>query len=127
MEFNKTENGHKIYKPIIDVKQWWLRKKDFIPIDNEYENKTVNVTFEFNTYWIWKYMMESQIGQSNEMYKQWGLEDAGISGDDQYDEIKEMVMESNPYLFGLTMIVSALHSLFEFLALKNGKRSGLLI
>jgi len=119
MEFNKTENGHKIYKPIIDVKQWWLRKKDFIPIDNEYENKTVNVTFEFNTYWIWKYMMESQIGQSNEMYKQWGLEDAGISGDDQYDEIKEMVMESNPYLFGLTMIVSALHSLFEFLALKN--------
>lgn len=66
-------------------------------------------------------MLEAQMGQSNEVYKQWGLEDAGIGGEDQYDEIKEMVMESNPYLFGLTMVVSMLHSLFEFLALKNGK------
>lgn len=30
-------------------------------------------------------------------------------------------METNPYLLGLTIIVSIVHSIFEFLAFKNGK------
>ncbi len=61
-------------------------------------------------------MMETQLGQSGSMYSEWGL-------GDNMDELKEMVLDSNPYLFGLTMIVSVLHSLFEFLALKNGINS----
>jgi hypothetical protein len=51
---------------------------------------------------------------SNEMYAEWGIASDGM------EEFKEMVLDSNPYLFGLTMLVSALHSLFEFLAVKNG-------
>lgn len=30
-------------------------------------------------------------------------------------------METNPYLLGLTIVVSIVHSIFEFLAFKNGK------
>ena len=30
-------------------------------------------------------------------------------------------METNPYLLALTVIVSIVHSIFEFLAFKNGK------
>ena len=30
-------------------------------------------------------------------------------------------METNPYLLGLTMIVTLVHTVFEFLAFKNGE------
>lgn len=31
------------------------------------------------------------------------------------------ILETNPYLLGLTIVVSIVHSVFEFLAFKNGK------
>lgn len=41
-------------------------------------------------------------------------------GDDQ-DTLKETLLETNPYLLGMTIVVSIFHSVFEFLAFKNGK------
>ncbi len=35
------------------------------------------------------------------------------------DQIKEMISETDPILFAVTMIVSILHSVFEILAVKN--------
>ena len=39
---------------------------------------------------------------------------------DNMDQIKEMFTDTNPYFLGLTIVVSCLHSIFEFLAIKNG-------
>jgi len=58
-------------------------------------------------------MIEAQMKQANTMYADWGI------GENNMDEMKEMVLDANPYLFAVTMIVSVLHSVFEFLALKN--------
>ena len=66
----------KTYSPIIDVSQFWARNKDFVALDEDLENKTQNVTFEFNTYWIWKFMLEKQMGQANSMYEEWGIENS---------------------------------------------------
>jgi len=41
--------------------------------------------------------------------------------DNDQDTLKETLLETNPYLLGLTIVVSILHSVFEFLAFKNGK------
>jgi Cleft lip and palate transmembrane protein 1 (CLPTM1) len=38
----------------------------------------------------------------------------------EMDEMKRMLLETNPILLGTTIVVSILHSLFEFLAFKNG-------
>jgi len=35
------------------------------------------------------------------------------------DEFKRMLVETNPYLLGITFVVSILHSVFDFLAFKN--------
>jgi len=51
--------------------------------------------------------------QSTQMYAQFGMESSG-------DEFKELLLEVNPYLFGITMIVTVAHMIFEFLAMKNG-------
>merc|ERR1712223_2039682 len=39
--------------------------------------------------------------------------------DEDQDSIKEAFLETNPYLLGLTFVVSIVHSVFEFLAFKN--------
>lgn len=102
------------YVPTLDVSQFWARKKDFSLIAPDVENKTLNTTFYFNTYWFYKYMLETQMGKQGGQYAEWGLAD-------NLDELKEMILDANPYLFAATIIVSTLHSLFEFLAIKNGK------
>ena len=63
-------------------------------------------------------MMEVQMASSNEMHESWGM-------DSNMDEIKEMFLDTNVYLVTITMIVSLLHSIFEFLAIKNGKLTNL--
>ena len=37
------------------------------------------------------------------------------------DPFKEALLDTSPYLLGLTVFVSIFHSVFEFLAFKNGK------
>jgi hypothetical protein len=34
--------------------------------------------------------------------------------------LQTAILETNPYLLGLTIVVSLVHSVFEFLAFKNG-------
>lgn len=40
--------------------------------------------------------------------------------DEDQDSLKEAMLDTNPYLLGITFIVSIVHSVFEFLAFKNG-------
>jgi hypothetical protein len=46
----------------------------------------------------------------------------GETGETPGDEFKIMLMNTNPYLLAITFIVTILHSLFDILAFKNGKR-----
>lgn len=41
------------------------------------------------------------------------------SSDKETDTLKEMLIDTNPYLLGLTMAVSIFHTLFDILAFKN--------
>ena len=38
----------------------------------------------------------------------------------EIDEVKLMILDTNPYFLGLTVAVTLLHSVFDFLAFKNG-------
>ena len=43
----------------------------------------------------------------------------GALGDGEQDEFKRVILEGNPYLLGITAVVSLLHSVFDMLAFKN--------
>lgn len=49
------------------------------------------------------------------------LGDAPEEEDSDQDTMKETLLETNVYLLGLSVVVSIVHSIFEFLAFKNGK------
>ncbi len=55
-----------------------------------------------------------QMEQSFKLQQSTGLASQGES-----DEVKRIFLEGNPYLLALTMAVSMLHSVFDFLAFKN--------
>ena len=42
-----------------------------------------------------------------------------MNSDKETDMIKEMLLDTNPWLLGLTFVVSLLHSFFDMLAFKN--------
>lgn len=42
-----------------------------------------------------------------------------MNKDKDMDQVKEMIYDNNPIYVGITMVVSVLHSVFEFLAVKN--------
>lgn len=44
----------------------------------------------------------------------------GADALESFEEVKRMLKETNPILLAVTFIVSILHSIFEFLAFKNG-------
>jgi uncharacterized membrane protein len=57
------------------------------------------------------------------MRNQWNANFLAGQEDDQdedQDTLKEALIETNPILLGLTFVISLLHSVFEFLAFKNG-------
>jgi hypothetical protein len=41
------------------------------------------------------------------------------SSDKETDTLKEMLIDTNPFLLGVTMVVSMFHTLFDILAFKN--------
>ena len=43
----------------------------------------------------------------------------GLLRPSDYDEYKRIWLETDPWLLGITMVVSVLHTVFEFLAFKN--------
>ena len=70
-----------MYPPILDTSNWWIKDKEYIVIDEKFENETLEVKLMFNTYWFYKFMMERQITQAFKMYEDFGI-------DNNLDDIK---------------------------------------
>ena len=85
-------------------------------------------------YWSWKYLIEKQMEEQEKVKASWGLSDSSLdsldsvnplssssssSSSSSLDEIKDILLDTNPYYLALTALVYTLHSLCEFLAIKN--------
>jgi len=100
------------YYPTLFINEFWLFREHLYPI-NETTPK-LPLHMEYNTLSLWKWQMMVQMQHSFQLQEAWGSAAEGES-----DEIKRMLVETNPWLLGLTFAVSILHSVFDFLAFKN--------
>eukprot|EP01133_Synstelium_polycarpum_P007581 gene7581-8872_t len=106
--FNVT--GDK-YSPIVYPNEFWLYKEHLSLV-----NETVDeLTLQMSTYplSIFKWQLYLQMTKSLEMQSMLS------GGSETNDDFKRMLTDTNPYLLALTMAVSILHTVFEFLAFKN--------
>merc|ERR1719229_957822 len=59
-------------------------------------------------------MLQTQMQQQYEQQSK-----LGMSSTEDNDEVRRLLMESNPILLAVTMCVTLLHTVFDFLAFKN--------
>ncbi len=63
------------------------------------------------------------IMQANQFWIRFNMFSSMMDNEEEGDEdfVKEAFLETNFYVLVLTFVVSIVHSIFEFLAFKNGK------
>ncbi|KAJ6809282.1 cleft lip and palate transmembrane protein 1-like protein isoform X1 [Iris pallida] len=100
------------YYPTVFFNEFWLLRDKLILLNDTVKEVTLNL--ELSPIGMTKWQMFLQIEQSFQVQRSYG---SMLEG--EADELKRVFLEGNPYLLVITMLVSLLHSVFDFLAFKN--------
>jgi len=111
VEFDKVSGK---YYPIIFLNDYWNLHEDYMPINSTLSH--VNLTLTFSHLQLWKWQMYLSQSMKNQWYGGMLAED---SSDEDQDTIKRTLLDTNPYLLALTVVITLVHNVFEFLAFKN--------
>jgi hypothetical protein len=103
---------HSFYYPVLYVDEFWVLREHLIEINDTVH--TLPLTLSYNPISLNKWQWHVQTAHSFNLQAQMGAVGEGDS-----DEFKRMLVETNPYLLGLTMVVSLLHTIFDVMAFKN--------
>ncbi|KAI0824729.1 cleft lip and palate transmembrane 1 [Trametes gibbosa] len=105
--------GRPFYKPIVFPNEFWHLRSQYVELNTSTPTVPLQIAFEPMSYW--KFTIFAALTQSfAEAAKQQG---AGAGA--ELDEVKRMLVETNPYFLALTAFVSVLHVVFEFLAFSS--------
>lgn len=111
-DFVRVKQDMFVYEPIVFFNEMYMLREHRIPINSSVDS--VSLSFSFSKTSNWKFLLSAQMTAA--MTQQKSL---GVSDDHAEEDLKRMFTETNPVLLGVTMIVSMLHMVFEFLAFKN--------
>ncbi|KAJ3400223.1 hypothetical protein HDV05_001218, partial [Chytridiales sp. JEL 0842] len=108
---NLAEDGLHYY-PIFYVDDFWLLSEN-LQLINETTPK-LNMTLQYQPKSFWYFNLMLQFDQNFKMQtKMMGSDEREV------EQIKSMFLDTNPVLLAVTIAVSILHSIFDFLAFKN--------
>lgn len=105
------------YYPIVYLNDYWNLMRDYQPINDTVKNITLR--FHYQPLSLLRWQMYAAQSMSNKWTSMMGA-DQNEQDDEEHDLLKETFLETSPILLGLTVVVSITHSIFEFLAFKNG-------
>lgn len=100
------------YYPTVFFNEFWLLRDKLIQLNETVTELPLNL--EVSPISLTKWQLFLQIDQSFQIHRSYG---SMLEG--EADELKRVFLEGNPYLLAITMVVSLLHSVFDFLAFKN--------
>ena len=100
------------YYPIMYLNEFWLTSATKFPVNATLDEVPLVLHFrcEGRMKWLMVVQWELSMAQQRQM---------GTSKDSEQDELKRILLETNPVLLGVTTAVSLLHTIFDFLAFKN--------
>uniref|UniRef100_A0A1A9W0F4 Cleft lip and palate transmembrane protein 1 n=1 Tax=Glossina brevipalpis TaxID=37001 RepID=A0A1A9W0F4_9MUSC len=120
-EYVKFVESGKTYLPIVFLNDYWNLQRDYYPINDTTPELPLHLSFQPLSSFKWQLYAVQEVKNKfagnifGELMATGNAEDA----EEDQDSLKETLLETNIYLFGLTIAVSMLHSLFEMLAFKN--------
>ncbi|KAH6590506.1 hypothetical protein BASA50_006750 [Batrachochytrium salamandrivorans] len=108
----RLAQDHLHYLPIYYVNDFWLLSDQLQPINETVQ--TLHMSLRYAPIELWRFQLYHQFDES------FRLQTEVMGVEKQETEVmKRMFIETNPILLGITMFVSILHSIFDFLAFKN--------
>ena len=112
--FIYADRIRKQYYPIIYFNEFWELKNNRLPIlDDEVHEMPLKISFSTTKMIFFQLMTQFDFAIKNQ--------EKNYGEHNEFESIKKMFLESSPWLIAITFFVSLLHSLFDFLAFKNGK------
>lgn len=109
----RDETGTKgWYKPIVFPNEFWHLRSHYVELNSTTPSLPLQITLQPMTFFKFQ-IFASMTHGFNEAAKQQG------GGGAELDEVKRMLLETNPWFLGVTALVSVLHVLFEMLAFKS--------
>lgn len=108
------------YYPIAFLNDYWNMMRDYQPINATTKELELTLTYQPLSLFKWQ-LYAAQAVKNKWTSSMFGDAIAGATddADEDQDSIKEMLLDTNPYLLGMTIAISILHSVFELLAFKN--------
>ncbi|KAI8799504.1 cleft lip and palate transmembrane protein 1-domain-containing protein [Cladochytrium replicatum] len=101
-----------LHLPFFVVNDFWMLQENLILVNETVT--TLNFSCRFHQLPLWQFQLYQQFDESFKMQETM----MGVS-EGETDQVKRMLLETNPWLLGITVFVSVLHSVFDFLAFKN--------
>ncbi|XP_074663188.1 putative lipid scramblase CLPTM1 [Tubulanus polymorphus] len=114
IDFDETQMN---YYPILYFNDYWNMNSEYMPVNHTV--KQLNMTLTYSPMSLFRWQMYAAQGMRSKWYSFLGEDFMPEESDEDQDSLKRTFLETNPYLLALTIIVSIVHSVFEFLAFKN--------
>ncbi|ETW02704.1 hypothetical protein H310_06143 [Aphanomyces invadans] len=111
LRMENIENEGWKYMPVVYVDEMGMTNEKLVPLNRSVSTLPLKLSFESMSYARWQMMMTFE----NALKQQ---KDLGFA-EDEIDNMRLMIAETNPYLLTVTMAVSMLHILFDWLAFKS--------
>lgn len=105
----------KQYKPAVFLNDYWNMMRDYVPINKTTTTLELQLTYQPLSLFKWQLYTAQAMRDKLSMFSALG----GEEQDEEQDTVKELLLETSPYLLALTVSISVLHSIFELLAFKN--------
>lgn len=99
------------YLPILFINDFWIFNEKYLEINSTVETLPLEARIEILS--MMKFQFTIQMEESLNMQRSMGTTDS------EADDFKRLLVETNPYLLGLTVVVTLLHMIFDTLAFKN--------
>lgn len=100
------------YLPLATVNDFWQLGHELVALNDTVTVVPLHLSYSMQS--SWKLVVQSQMQAS------WDMQSAmGTSQEDDTDMLKSIILQTNPVLLAITIIVSTLHTVFDLLAFKN--------
>lgn len=104
---------HRHYLPTLYLNEFWRLRDKRVILDQKASTVSLPLTISFSPIGLIKFQILTTFDQSLQ------ANEALLGGDEETEKLKQMFVETNPYLLLITLLVSLLHSVFDILAFKN--------
>jgi hypothetical protein len=108
------------YYPILYINTFWQLKTHMTELNETVKELPFHITLNNQANWKFSLLASMDEGMKQNAANAASGQSSGMGSDGQeFEQIKVILLDSNPFLLGTTFIVSIFHMIFEMLAFKN--------